>query len=48
MKELKREMMECKSSKLLDDLNIEGGIEIDEIKKTEIELEKLKMSKSNC
>ena len=46
MKELKIEMIKHKSSKLLDDLNMEKGIEIEEIKEIEIKLEKLKIPKT--
>ena len=38
-------MIEHKSSKSLDDLNMEKRIEIEEIKEIEIKLEKLKISK---
>ena len=38
-------MIEHKSSKLLGDLNIKKGIEIEEIKEIEIKLEKLKITK---
>ena len=37
--------MECKSSKLLGDLNMEKGIEKEEIKEIELKLEKLKIPK---
>ena len=39
-------MIKHKSSKLLDDLNMEKGIEIEEIKEIEIKLEKLKIPKT--
>ena len=47
MKQLKIEMIEDKSSKLLGDLNMEKRIEIEEIKEIEIKLEKLKIPKTN-
>ena len=40
-------MIEYKLFELLDDLNIEKGIEIEEIKEILIKLEKLKNSKNN-
>ena len=43
---LKIETIEYKSSKLLGDLNMEKGIEIEEIKEIEINLEKLKIPKT--
>ena len=43
---LKIEMIECKISKSLKDLNIDKGIEIGEIKETVIKLEKLKIPKA--
>ena len=43
---LKKETIEYKSSKLLGDLNMEKGIEIEEIKEIEINLEKLKIPKT--
>ena len=46
MKELKIEMIEHKSSRLLEDLNMEKGIEIQEIKEIEIKLGKLKIPKT--
>ena len=46
MKELRIEMKEDKSSKLLRDLNMEKGIEIEQIKEIEIKLEKLKIPKT--
>ena len=46
MKESKIEAIELKSSKLLSDLNVEKGIEIEEIKEIEIELEILKIRKT--
>ena len=39
-------MIECKISKSLKDLNIEKGIEIGEIKETDIKLKKLKIPKT--
>ena len=39
-------MIEGKSSKLLGDLNIEKGLNIEKIKKIEIKLEKLKIPKT--
>ena len=46
MKRLKIKATELKSSKLLSDLNIEKGLEIEEIKEIEIGLEKLKIPKT--
>ena len=46
MEELKIKKLEDKSSKLLGDLNMEKGFEIDRIKKIEIKLEKLKIPKT--
>ena len=46
MRELKIEMIEDKSFKLLGDLNMEKGIEIEEMKEIEIKLEKLKIPKT--
>ena len=46
MERLKIEMIECKISKSLKDLNIEKGIEIGEIKETDIKLKKLKIPKT--
>ena len=46
MEGLKIETIEYKSSKLLGDLNMEKGIEIEEIKEIEINLEKLKIPKT--
>ena len=43
---LKIEAIELKSSKLLSDLNMEKGIEIEEIREIEIKLEKLKIPKT--
>ena len=43
---LKIETIEYKSSKLLGDLNMEKGIETEEIKEIEINLEKLKIPKT--
>ena len=43
---LKIETIEYKSSKLLGDLNMERGIEIEEIKEIEINLEKPKIPKT--
>ena len=43
---LKIETIEYKSSKLLGELNMEKGIEIEEIKEIEINLEKLKIPKT--
>ena len=45
IEELKTKVKEHKSSKLLDDLNMEKGIKIQRIKEIEIKLEKLKMPK---
>ena len=45
IEELKTKVNEHKSSKLLDDLNMEKGIQIQRIKEIEIKLEKLKMPK---
>ena len=39
-------MIEYKTSKLLEDLNMEKRIEIEEIKEIEIKLEKLKIPKT--
>ena len=47
MKYWKKEMIEYKLFEWLDDLNIEKGIEIEEIKEILIKLEKLKNSKNN-
>ena len=46
MKELKIEVIELKGSKLLGNLNIEKGIQIEAIKEIEMELEKLKIPKT--
>ena len=46
MEELKIKKLEDKSSKLLGDLNMEKGFEIDRIKKIEIKLKKLKIPKT--
>ena len=43
VKEMKRLKIKLKSFKLLSDLNIEKGIEIEKIMEIEIKLEKLKM-----
>ena len=43
MKELKIQVIKLKSSKLLGDLNVEKGIEIEEIKDIGMKLEKLKI-----
>ena len=43
IKEMKRLKIKLKSFKLLSDLNIEKGIEIEKIMEIEIKLEKLKM-----
>ena len=40
--------IEKTEDKLLDDLNMEKGIEIEEIRKMEIKLKKLKTPKKNC
>ena len=46
MKQLKIEVIELKGSKLLGNLNIEKGIQIEAIKEIEMELEKLKIPKT--
>ena len=46
MKELEIKAIEFKSPKLLSDLNMEKGTEIEEIKEIEIKLEKLKIPKT--
>ena len=43
--ELRIDTIECTSSKLKSDLNLEAGLEMKKIKQIEIGLEKLKMSK---
>ena len=43
--ELKKEIIECASSKLISDLNVEKGLEMKRTKNIEIGLEKLKMLK---
>ena len=45
MKKSKTEMIRDKSFKLLDDLNMEKGLEIESIKKIEIKLKNLKIPK---
>ena len=45
IKKMKRLEIKTIENKLFNDLNIEKSIEIDEIKKVEIKLEELKMSK---
>ena len=42
---LRIDTIECTSSKLKSDLNLEGGLELKKIKQIEIGLEKLKLSK---
>ena len=46
MEELKLETIEYKSSKLLEDLNMEKGTAIEEVKGIEVKLEKLKIPKT--
>ena len=46
MKQLKIEVIELKGSRLLGNLNIEKGIQIEAIKEIEMELEKLKIPKT--
>ena len=46
MKKIKIEVIELKGSKLLGNLNIEKGIQIEAIKEIEMELEKLKIPKT--
>ena len=46
MKNIKTEMIEYKSYKLLGDLNMEKGIETEEIKELEIKLGELKIPKT--
>ena len=46
MKNMKTEMIEYKSYKLLGDLNMEKGIETEEIKEIEIKLAELKIPKT--
>ena len=46
MKNIKTEMIEYKSYKLLGDLNMEKGIETEEIKEIEIKLAELKIPKT--
>ena len=46
MEKLKIDTIECKSSKLLRDLNMEKRFEIERMKKIEVKLEKLKIPKT--